>query len=161
MKNYLFLLAFVIMLSVSLSVSISAWPYQLYSNGTLVDLNSSNNQTTNLTIYQITNITNNNITNNITNNTYDSNLTSYYTKTQTDNLLTTYLKRGEQYANTEVFNRDELTVKLNNLSAIDANITAQIKELNDVPVTWIWFAIFIVGVMASASLILWGKDNQQ
>lgn len=58
---------------------ISAWPYQLnLSDGTIIDLNSSNNETANLTIY-VLNYTYSNITyfnNTYPNNTY-LNLTNY------------------------------------------------------------------------------------
>ena len=67
---------------VLLATAVSAYPYQLnLTDGTLIDLNSSNNMTNNITIYVITEaITiNNTINNSYFNNTYfnSTNITTY------------------------------------------------------------------------------------
>jgi len=153
--KFLYLFALVVMLS----VSVSAWPYELYSNGTIVDLNSSNNQSTNLTIYyyNVTNTnTNTNITNNVTNITQVLNDT-YYNTTESD---ARYLRTGSQYGNTELFNRAEINERLNNLTTIDANITAQLDEINETPVGWLWAGIILAVFLAGTALILLiGKEN--
>ena len=155
MKKYLFLFAFVFIL-----VSVSAWPVEIYENGTWVDLNSSDNGTANISInYYYT--TQNNVTNvteynNVT-ETYSQNLSSYYNQSETD---ARYLRIGEQYANSELFNRQELNDRINNLSSMDANITAQLDDIKETPLTWLWLAILVIGLMATAALILWGKDQQ-
>lgn len=152
-----YLLALIFVLTI---VSVSAWPYEFYSNGTLIDLNSSNNETTNLTIYHITNeniteITNENITE-VTNNITGS----FYNKTEIDNLLNnTYVKIGEQYGNSEVFNRAELNIKLTNLTNTDANLSAQLEEIEDVPLTWLWATILLTLALATIALILVGKGG--
>ena len=151
--KFIYLLALVVMLS----VSVSAWPYELYSNGTIVDLNSSNNQSTNLTIY-FYNVTYENITehNNITNINQTINLSNYYTKAETEGR---YLRLGSQYGNTEVFSRAEVTELITTLNNTDVNITAQLNEINETPVGWLWGGIIIAILLAVAALILIGKDN--
>ena len=149
--KFLYLLALVVMLS----VSVSAWPYELYSNGTIVDLNSSNNQTTNLTIYYYNNtyVTENN---NITNITQTTNLSNYYTKAESEGR---YLRLGSQYGNTEVFSRAELQTIITNLNNTDANLTAQLDEITDTPTGWLWAGILLAIVLAGAALVLIGKEN--
>jgi len=152
--KFLYLLALVVMLS----VSVSAWPYELYSNGTIVDLNSSNNQSTNLTIYyyNVTNLTTiTNVTNNITNITQVLNDT-YYNTTESD---ARYLRTGSQYGNTELFNRAELQTIITNLNNTDANLTAQLDEITDTPTGWLWAGILLAIVLAGAALVLIGKEN--
>ena len=153
--KFLYLLALVVMLS----VSVSAWPYELYSNGTIVDLNSSNNQTTNLTIYyyNVTYVTEN-ITehNNITNVNQTTNLSNYYTKAESEGR---YLRLGSQYGNTEVFSRAELQTIITNLNNTDANLTAQLDEITDTPTGWLWAGILLAIVLAGAALVLIGKEN--
>ena len=153
--KFLYLLALVVMLS----VSVSAWPYELYSNGTIVDLNSSNNQTTNLTIYYYNNTyVTENITenNNITNITQTTNLSNYYTKAESEGR---YLRLGSQYGNTEVFSRAEVTELITTLNNTDVNITAQLNEINETPVGWLWAGILLAIVLAGAALVLIGKEN--
>jgi len=82
-------------------IQVTAWPYQLnLTNGNLTDMNSSNNATTNLTIFivnnsfvnqtNLTNITVVNCTNcsyNITNNTYyqiNGTNTSFYNRSENE-----------------------------------------------------------------------------
>jgi len=150
--NFLLLLVFALTIT-----SVSAWPYELYSNGTIVDLNSSNNQSTNLTIY-FYNVTYENITehNNITNINQTINLSNYYTKAETEGR---YLRLGSQYGNTEVFSRAEVTELITTLNNTDVNITAQLNEINETPVGWLWGGIIIAILLAVAALILIGKDN--
>ena len=154
--KFLYLLALVVMLS----VSVSAWPYELYSNGTLVDLNSSNNQSVNLTIYQITQVTNvTNVTNNITEFYNVTNITindTAYTKNESD---ARFQRSGSQYGNTELYNRAELNIKLDNLSSIDANLTAQLDKLDETPTGWIWFGICVAILMAGIALVLVSKGE--
>ena len=152
MNKLFFMFAFVFLIA-----SVSAWPVELYDNGTWVDLNSSDNGTANISINYITyeNITNvteyNNVTQNIT-----QDLSDYYTKSQQDGR---YVRVGSQYANTEVFNRAEVIERLNNLTATDANLTAQIEELDSPSTGWLWFSIFLVACMAIGALVLIGRDN--
>ena len=154
--NFLLLLVFALTIT-----CVSAWPVELYDNGTWVDLNSSDNGTANISInyYTYQNVTNvteyNNVTQNITQD-ITGNLTSYYNKSETD---ARYLRTGSQYANTELFNRAELTERLNNLTATDANLTAQLDEIDKTPTGWLWFSIFLVACMAIGALVLIGRDN--
>ena len=60
MRTQALIVGFVLLvMSISLA---SAWPYTLYSNGTIVDLNSSNNMTTTLSITYYNNYTAVNLT---------------------------------------------------------------------------------------------------
>lgn len=154
--NYLLLLMFVLTLT-----SVSAWPYQLYENGTFTDLNTTNSTnytivTTQLVTEIITNITNNITNNNNITHNYTDEFEDYYNKNETE---ARYLRNGEQYGNAEVFNRAELNIKLTNLTNTDANITAQLDDIKQAPLGWLWTVIFIVGIMAAIALLLWGKEN--
>ena len=148
--NYLLLLVLVLTIT-----SVSAWPYEMYSNGTIVDLNSSNSQTTILTInyYNITNVTNVTNVTSVTNNLNGS----FYNKTEADSR---FLRQGEQYGNTEVFNRADLNIILNKLNATDVNHTAQLDDINDTNTNgWLWATVILALLLAAIALVLIGKDG--
>lgn len=151
-NNYLLLLVFLLTVT-----SVSAWPYELYENNTFRDMNTSNTNNFTIVINEVINITN--ITNiynvtNVTNVTNNLN-GSFYNTTQTD---ARFLRQGEQYGNTEVFNRAELNVILNNLTTTDADHTAQLDKL-DIPTGWIWGAICVAILMSTIALVMIGKDG--
>ena len=149
--KFLYLLLFVVLLS----ISVSAWPYELHSNGTIVDLNSSNNQSTNLTIYYYyTNVTN------YTNVTY-TNVTAEVNGSvcNTTELDTRYLRIGTQYGNTELFNRAELNEIFANLTNVDANLTAQINEKTKTQTGWLWGGILVAILLSAIALVGLTKDN--
>lgn len=147
----------------------SAWPYQLnMSNGTLYDLNASNNATTNFTIYIIsipTNITNVTHTNttcincttfNYTNYTYiytfNVSNNSYYNSTQAD---LTFVKIVDfnsykssliyPYASQTQF--DEYILKVNSL----LNRTEILEDAGDSH-TGLWVAEIIIGIISLIAL---------
>ena len=86
-----------ILLVISLISLASAWPYELYANGTIIDLNSSNNLTTTLAVTY-------------TNVTY---YTNYTTTNHTDYTYNNYTT-GEVFANRSYFyNSTNLTTIIN------------------------------------------------
>ena len=166
--NYL-LFAFAFLFFISLA---SAWPYQLnLSNGALTDLNESNNETANFTIYVImqnytymnfTNITYENLT--CVNCSYTYNETNeyflyngsldFYNKTEQDAKFLTIVDFNNYktaltypYVTTADFN-----------SAID-NLNQTISNKKEDSHGYLW-AIAIISILLSAAAIAMALRNQ-
>jgi len=156
--------------------TVSAWPFQLYSDGTVVDLDPSNSGATELVVYYITNISYFNTTL-IENKTYQTtetiklynytyvggnytfyNVTEYvydgvgnftYNKTEIDAKFLAYYT-GEGVGGYELENR---------LTYLNSSLTAQINAKTTPKTTWLWVAIFI-NVLFTAAVYKMATDNQ-
>lgn len=173
-KNVLAMISFLLLFCTL--TTIHAWPYQLYSNGTIVDLNSSNSNETNLTIIvdvvNVTNVSHFNVTNvtnvsNFTGGNYSffnvTNITNlinnisllnstFYNKTEVDNFIATALKNGQAYLKGETFNRDEIIAKLDVLNnTLHMEILDMGKETSH---TWLWIVAIVALVIATTAVIM-------
>jgi hypothetical protein len=147
----LFLVGFAISISTHL---VSAWPYQLnLSTGILIDMNTSNNETTNFTIYILpqsynityynqTNITYVNLTcvnctyNNYTYVNYTYNGTNWlvYNQTESNARFLTIAEASSTYSTIANFN--SLTTKVDSIN--DTSI-----EISETSHTYLWGGIII------------------
>lgn len=154
---------------------VSAWPYQInLTDGTIVDLNSSNNLTTNLTIYiinntylNITNQTYLNVTNrtefdvmNFTNCTYVTNVTNHtafyadnvsiYNKTDADSKFLT-LSEFSLYKSAITYpSRMEFDVVLNHLNQTNQTLQQLVADgVKETPHGSLWGISILALIIAS------------
>lgn len=150
-KQNIFMMGFILLFaSISLASISSAWPYELYSNGTIVDLNSSNNLTTTLEITYYGNYTNVNYTDityrNYTTITEESytNRSYWYNVTNQTNIY--YTINGSA-----VYNTTEADAKfLDIITFNDYKNTPKTKESHGL----LWGFVIASLLMSLASLVI-------